>query len=83
MTTIQRIIEIPLADLQTGKALEIDATVTGGCIICGKAIKGNAKMVQLLENGNIVSTSEDVEGSQGFFPVGPDCAKKLVISFTF
>jgi hypothetical protein len=41
-------------------------------------------MVHLLTSGNIVSYSgDDIEDSQGFFPIGNDCAKKLVIQFAF
>jgi hypothetical protein len=37
-----------------------------------------------LNNGNIVSYfGDDIEGSQGAFPVGSECAKKLVIQFAF
>lgn len=81
---IQRIIEIPLEEVQTDKAKTKDVTLGGCCIVCGKRIKSrNTKYVQLLTNGNIVSTDQDIEGSQGFFPVGPECEKRLVITFTF
>lgn len=57
------------------------------CFICGKRIKDindpKTKWVHYLTSGNIISTDEDVENSQGFFPVGSDCAKKLILSFTF
>lgn len=82
--TIQRIIEIPLDEVQTEKAKAIDVTLGRCCIVCGKQVKSkNTKYVQLLTNGNIVSTDQDIEGSQGFFPVGPECEKRLVITFAF
>jgi len=84
-TTIQRIIEIPIEDLQTK-----DARTNWGnygqnqCCLCGKKVGKNPKMVHLLTNGNIVSyAGDDIEGSQGFFPVGSECAKKLIIEFAF
>lgn len=83
--SIQRIIEVPLSELQTGKAIGMDITTTNCCCICGKPIKGEpAKMVHLLTNGNIVSwEGSDIENSQGFFPVGNECKKKLIITFAF
>lgn len=86
--SIQRIIEIPLDEVRSEK-YEANVDLYGDdvntCFICGKRIKGmdNAKHVQYLTTGKIVSTDEDVENSQGFFPVGNDCAKKLVIKFAF
>jgi len=87
--TIQRIIEIPLDEV---RSLNYDANIKkyghrdDNCLLCGKPIKNSdtAKSVHLLTNGNIVSyQSDDIEGSQGFFDVGSDCAKTLVIKFTF
>jgi hypothetical protein len=82
---IQRIIEIPLNELQTDKAKNIDITINNCCVICAKKLKDNTKVkyVQLLTNGNIVSTNQNIENSQGFFPVGSECLKKLVINFAF
>lgn len=83
--SIQAIVQIPLKDLQTEKAKSIDVTVSHCCIICGKKLnEGESyRQVQLMQNGNIISCGDDVEGSQGFFPVGNECASKLVINFTF
>lgn len=84
MNTIQRIIEIPLSELQSDKAKSMDITLSKCCCICGKPIKANNyKLVQLLTNGNIVSSDQEFVESQGFFPVGNDCAKKLIIKFSF
>ena len=80
--TIQRIIEVPLKEVQSPKAKSMDVTLGGCCIVCGKRLNPKAnKYVQLLINGNSVSTDQDIEGSQGFFPIGPECEKKLVIKF--
>jgi hypothetical protein len=85
MTTMQRIIEIPLFEVQTEKARNMDITISNYCAVCGKKIKDGTKSkeVQLLTNGNIISTDQDVENTQGFFPVGAECLKKLVINFAF
>jgi hypothetical protein len=85
MKTVQRIIEIPLSEIQTEKAKNMDITTSNCCCICGTKIKetSNYKLVHLLTNGNIISTDQDVENSQGFFPVGSECLKRLVIQFSF
>lgn len=84
--TIQRFIEIPIEELQNEKAKngwgEFDSDQ---CCLCGKKVGGpGTKMVHYLTNGNIVSSEgSDITNSQGFFPVGPECAKKLIIQFAF
>ena len=85
MKTIQRIIEIPLGELQTEEVRENWANYNiDQCVICGKKVKGAGKNVHYLTNGNIVSYSGgDIENSQGFFTVGNECAKKLIIQFAF
>lgn len=85
MKTIECIVEVPLFELQTEKAKNMDITISNCCVICGKKIKdgSNSKMVQLLTNGNIISSDQYVDNSQGFFPVGSECTKKLIINFTF
>lgn len=87
--SIQRIIEIDLEEIRVKEYQNnIDrlGDGTNTCFICGKRIKKmeNAKYVHYLTNGNIVSYGgDDIENSQGFFPVGSDCAKRLVIQFAF
>jgi len=87
--TIQRIIEIPWADVRSEdyyKNLRKYGEDSNSCFICGKRIKDieKAKQVHFLTNGNIVSyNGDDIEGSQGFFPVGKECEKRLVIKFAF
>jgi len=83
--SIQRIIEIPLEEVQTEFAKNKNTCKESECLICGKEIKkySNYNQVQLLTNGNIVSTDEDLENSQGLFKVGLECRKKLVIKFYF
>lgn len=87
--SIQRFIEIPLEELQSPNYeanIERYGDHSDTCFICGKRIKNmeKAKFVHYLTNGNIVSHGgDDIENSQGFFPVGNDCAKKLTIQFAF
>ena len=84
--TIQRIIEIPLEEIQTESGKRFSGGGNNPCLICGKEIKKDAKykMVHLLTNGNIVSYSgHDIENSQGLFAVGLECAKRLIIQFAF
>lgn len=83
--TIQRIIEIPIDELQSNEAkLHWGDYSDNQCCLCGKKVGKNPKMVHYLTNGNIVSHSgDDIENSQGFFPVGSECAKKLIIQFAF
>jgi len=83
--TIQRVIEIPLHELQNEDAQNNWGDYNENqCCLCGKKVGKNPKMVHYLTNGNIISWSgDDVANSQGFFPVGSECAKKLVIQFAF
>lgn len=83
--SIQRIIEIPLEELQNENAKDNWGDFgTDQCCLCGKKVGKNPKMIHYLTNGNIISYSgDDVENSQGFFPVGKECAKKLIIQFAF
>jgi hypothetical protein len=83
--TIQRIIEIPIEELQTPEARNNWCNYSENqCCLCGKKVGKNPKYVHYLNNGNIISYSgNDVQNSQGFFPVGSECAKKLIIQFAF
>ncbi len=85
METIQRIIEIPIEELQTDFAKANWGDFKDNqCCLCGKKVGNNPKLVHYLTNGNIVSWSgNDIANSQGFFPVGNECAKKLIIQFAF
>lgn len=54
------------------------------CIICGKDTGLNPKYwVHLLTNGDLISSDEDFDNSQGFFPIGIECKKKLRGQFVF
>lgn len=87
--TIKRYITVPLEEVRANNYetnIEKYGDHIDTCFICGKRIKNfqKAKQVHYLNTGEIVSHSgDDIEGSQGFFPVGNDCAKKLIIQFSF
>lgn len=85
--TIQQVIQVPLEDVRS-KDYDSNEEKCGKhepCFICGRPLKEGQqrKWVQYLTSGHIVSTDQELDNSQGFFPVGNDCAKKLVITFTF
>ena len=87
MNSINAVVEIPLDDVRSNDYSKNEKKCKGcdPCLICGKPIKNisKAKQIQLLTNGNIVSSNQEFDNSQGLFYVGSDCAKKLVIDFTF
>lgn len=53
------------------------------CIMCGKRIKNidDANYVHMLTSYEIIASFEDHKHSQGCFPIGSDCAKKLSSEF--
>ncbi len=71
------IFQIPLEDVQTTK------NAGNGCFLCGKKLKSKKFQVQLLTNGNLVSSDEAVKDSQGFFDIGSECKNKLPNNFYF
>lgn len=74
-------LEIPLQDIVSP---DYDETANlNPCVCCGKLIKKEKYFVQLLENGNLVSSSTMVAESQGFFPIGNTCKNKLPNNFYF
>jgi hypothetical protein len=83
--SIQRIIEVPIEELQTEHARSNWGNFnTDQCCLCGKKVGKKPRYVHYLTNGNIVSYGgDDIENSQGMFAVGSECAKKLVIDFAF
>ena len=46
-------------------------------------MKDVKQLVHLLTNGNLVSSDEDFDNSQGMFPVGNECKNKLPNNFIF
>lgn len=83
---LPEILRIRLSAFQTGKAKDVDITVSYCCCLCGKKlIEGNDyDNVHLFTDGNIVSTGDgENRESQGFFPVGNECKKRLPKHFVF
>lgn len=73
------IFQIPLSDVQTEQPHNSFC-----CLLCGKQIKTESPLqVQLLDNGNLVSTSEFISNSQGFFIIGNECKKRIPNNFYF
>lgn len=53
------------------------------CFICGKRTKSK-QLVHYLTSGELVAYGgDDIKDSQGFFPIGSNCAKKLPKKFIF
>jgi hypothetical protein len=52
------------------------------CFLCGRDTTEKL-FVHYTTDGHLINTREEVENSQGFFPVGSDCAKKLPKDFIF
>ncbi len=52
------------------------------CFLCGRETDGS-RSVHLAVAGEIVPLVEDLDASddQGWFPIGPECAKKLPAGF--
>jgi hypothetical protein len=74
------IFEIPLNDVQDSG---IDQDGKNPCICCGKEIKNPKYFVHLLTTGNLVSSEEDFEDSQGLHPIGSECKNRLPNNFIF
>lgn len=79
--------EIQLMDVQSPKYddyVEKHGEYHDTCFLCGKRIKdGRELLVHYTSNGTLVNVfSDELEISQGCFPVGRDCAKKLPADFT-
>lgn len=73
---------IPLDDIMDEEYKESKGA-KNPCICCGKEIKQPRQSVHLLTTGDLVSTDEDVENSQGLFPIGNTCKNKLPNNFYF
>lgn len=55
---------------------------SNSCICCGKRLNLEAcRWINLLIDGSIASHDYGGEESQGAFPVGPECSKKIPKEF--
>ena len=61
--SIQRIIEIPLDEVQTDKAKDTDISLNFCCCICAKPLRkaGDYKLVHITNRNTIVSTDQDID----------------------
>lgn len=75
--------QIPLSDVEDIDYSNKTKSVANPCLLCGKHIKNEKYFVHLLTNGNLISTEEDIEESQGFFSIGSDCKNRLPNNFYF
>lgn len=77
-----KIVEIPITELQNEKAKNDWGNFNENqCCLCGRKVGENPTFVHYLTNGNVTNIQEDVENSQGCFPVGSECAKKVEKAF--
>jgi len=59
------------------------------CFVCARGMTAariaKAAMVHLLTDGTIAPTADPIDDStsQGFFPVGSECARKIPAAFRF
>jgi hypothetical protein len=74
------IFKIPLPDVRTTAESTTDGT---RCVLCGKKLQTAPYLVQLLHDGNLVSTDQEFSDSQGFFPLGSECKNRLPNNFYF
>lgn len=55
------------------------------CLVCGRAIRGAADVwVHLLTTLELASVDEPIDESresQGWFPIGPECARRIPAAF--
>ena len=71
-------VEIDIESIQNKKTQENWQNYNDDqCCICGRKVGDDPIFVQYTTNGTIVSTDIEVENSQGCFPVGSECAKKI------
>jgi hypothetical protein len=62
---------------------DVEETPNDCCFLCGKKINKVEQVVHYLTNGNLISTDQDIDNSQGFFPIGNECKKRLPNNFYF
>lgn len=55
------------------------------CFLCGRVVDNDKrKHIHLLCDGRFVDSADDFgRNDQGFFPVGPECSRKLPKNFLF
>jgi hypothetical protein len=80
--------QISNIDLDSVRSSKYDSNIerlgdhSDSCFVCGKRT-AQKHYVHYTEDGNLINTEESVSNSQGMFPIGPECSKKLPKGFTF
>jgi hypothetical protein len=70
---------------KNAKFSRLDAAHNGGCKMCGRKMsrkaEDNAWHIHMTTSGDLVPTSADMGNeSQGWFPVGSECAKMIPLT---
>lgn len=70
--------ELRLSDLQRPDAE--DSGNMNPCILCGKETT-NKQFVRLTVFGMLTTVEPTEDEDQGYYPVGPECAKRIPVEF--
>ncbi|NCB02957.1 MAG: hypothetical protein EOM67_12425 [Spirochaetia bacterium] len=68
--------------LDTLRSLQYEANIerlgdhSNTCICCGKRT-AEKHFIQMTTSGDLIDSTTEVDDSQGFFPIGPECLKKF------
>ena len=68
--------------LNTLRSLRYEANIerlgdhSNTCICCGKRT-AEKDFIQMTTSGTLIDSTTEVDDSQGFFPIGPECLKKF------
>jgi hypothetical protein len=70
--------------INTGKEYNFKSSDQEPCIICQKPlnVSDKTKYVHMLTSGELINCDDHAD-SQGFFPIGNDCCKRLPKNFIF
>lgn len=85
---MENLAKINLSDItiNTGKEYNFTSSNQEPCIICQKPlnVSDKTKYVHMLTSGELINSLNNYEfDSQGLFPIGNDCCKKLPKDFIF
>lgn len=69
-------------DLESVQSENFEEAGENPCIICGKSIDKPTNYIHLTTDGNLTRFEEHTE-SQGLFPVGHGCVRKIEAPFVF
>lgn len=83
--------QVPIFDYEDLMSSRYDTNIRTGkgkdnpCFLCGLFVdRLKSKQIHLCERGGLLGTSDENHPySQGFFDIGPECAKKIPPQFLF